>query len=270
MSAQSETIEMPLASKEQNSEISASINGNKEFIDLPPFEALFELLCVFSVLYLPYILKMLAVGIDMSKYSQPLAAEQYVSIFSQGILSTLIIGFILHKNRQPISSIGLHFNDISREIAVAIIAFFGIITSICIIGMIAFFVLDSNQIKEINQNNTEIAKMFVNMPVWAVPLFCIFVGYYEELVFRGFFITRLRSLLHNDWLAIIIAGAVFASAHFYEGIFKMIMIFGLACVLGGIFIIRKSLIAPIIIHTLFNFTFIMLAKSAFKIIKHHT
>ncbi len=237
------------------------------FPSLNPYEAILELLCVFSVLYLPYLLKAAVLGIDMSKYSQPLASEQYVALLSQGILASLIIGFILFKNRQPISSLGLHVKDLASEIAIAIIAFLGILTAIWIISIIAMFVLDSAQIKTINRNNIQIANMFVDMPIWAVPLFCIFVGYYEELVFRGFFITRLRCVLRNDLLAVIVSSAVFASAHFYEGIFKMMMIFGLACLLGGIFVVRRSLIAPMIVHTLFNFTFIMLAKSAIKVMK---
>ena len=259
------------------SKMSADISGNKSestnssdlndvFPNIPFAEALFELICVFSVLYLPYILKMLVVGVDMSKYSQSLGAEQYMAILSQGILASVIIGFILYKNRQPVSSIGLHARDFVDEISVAIISFLGILAVVFFVGVLASFVFKANQVKEINSNDVQIANMFASIPVWAIPLFCIFVGYYEELVFRGFFITRLRCILRNDWLAVIVSSAFFASAHFYEGIFKMIMIFGLACFLGGVFVIRRSLIAPIIIHTLFDFTFIMLAKFASEFI----
>ena len=242
----------------------SSHNTLAKSVGLSPSEALFEIICVFSVLYLLPVLKILAVGVDMSKYSRPLGADEYMSLLSQGLLATLIIGFILHKNRQPASSIGLHLKDIGGEIAIAIIVLLGIFAAIWIAGLIASFTFDANQLKEINQNNVKVAKMFSDMPVWLIPPFCLFIGYYEELIFRGFFISRLSCIFRNDWVAMVIAAAVFASAHFYQGVFKVILIFGLACVLGTLFVLRRSLIAPMIIHSLFDFTFMMMAKFAVK------
>jgi len=59
-----------------------------------------------------------------------------------------------------------------------------------------------------------------------VPL-VVFVGLWEETVFRGFLLGRLRAVfdapdrpetrLRRDALAVVLSGAVFAAGHVYQG-----------------------------------------------------
>lgn len=78
----------------------------------------------------------------------------------------------------------------------------------------------------------------------------------EELLFRGFFQTWLKSKLGRFW-AIPLTSALFALFHFSstQGILNLELIpslFVLSCYLGFLFERQRSLLAPITLHSLFN------------------
>lgn len=84
--------------------------------------------------------------------------------------------------------------------------------------------------------------MIAGFAVFIVPVF-------EELLFRGFLQTSLRSLTGRPWLAIIITSLIFATLHPPMHIPSLI---ALSCCLGYAYERSGSLLRPILIHIFFN------------------
>ncbi len=85
-------------------------------------------------------------------------------------------------------------------------------------------------------------------------------GVCEEIVYRGYLITKLTDLKINKWLAIIPAGIAFVLTHGIVSVSaysQFLFYFIFALVLGVIFVLSKRLLPNIIIHLLFDLTAMM-------------
>lgn len=80
-------------------------------------------------------------------------------------------------------------------------------------------------------------------------------GFCEEIVYRGYAITKLVDLKINKWLAIIPAGIAFVLIHGIVAVTaynQFVFYFAFALILGVIFVLSKRLLPNMIIHLLFD------------------
>ena len=77
----------------------------------------------------------------------------------------------------------------------------------------------------------------------------------EELIFRVVFQGLLESLV-PAWMAVLLPALAFAAMH---GRYDAIPLFPLALVLGILYHVRRSYLAVVTTHALFNATFLLLA-----------
>ncbi len=90
---------------------------------------------------------------------------------------------------------------------------------------------------------------------WVLPL-AMFVGLWEELVFRGFLLGRLRvafnataySPRHRTVIAIVVAGALFGLGHGYQGLLGLVQTTAVGIALGALTVWRRSLWPAVIAH----------------------
>ena len=98
-----------------------------------------------------------------------------------------------------------------------------------------------------------------------IALMMTFVVLWEEVIFRGFVLTRMRVLFGRWWLAILAGSIVFGAIHFsYQGILAVVMITLLAVLMGVVFAWRRSLIPSMTLHWLFNVGTLLVIKYVFK------
>jgi CAAX protease family protein len=88
----------------------------------------------------------------------------------------------------------------------------------------------------------------------------IVVAIVEETVFRGYLILRLKTVTRRPWAAVLLSSVVFSIGHGYEGMAGVISVFFLGVVFAVIYLWRKSLIAPMIIHFLIDFSSIVMVS----------
>lgn len=55
------------------------------------------------------------------------------------------------------------------------------------------------------------------LPLGAVAALMLFVGFYEELLARGFLLTRCQTLLSGTWRPVLLSSLLFGLGHFYQG-----------------------------------------------------
>ncbi len=84
-----------------------------------------------------------------------------------------------------------------------------------------------------------------------LPL-CVAAAVCEEIVFRGFLVDYLRTLLGGGRaataLAVSLPAFAFAAAHLYQGVRGAVKVAALALLLGASFLTTGSLLAAILVH----------------------
>ena len=86
----------------------------------------------------------------------------------------------------------------------------------------------------------------------------IVVAIVEETIFRGYLILRLKTATRRSWAAVLLSSVVFSIGHGYEGMAGVISVFCLGVVFAVVYLWRKSLVAPMIIHFLIDFSSIVM------------
>jgi membrane protease YdiL (CAAX protease family) len=80
----------------------------------------------------------------------------------------------------------------------------------------------------------------------------------EETVFRGYLLLRFKAVTGRSSAAVLLSAAIFSLGHGYEGMAGLISVFFLGVIFAFVYLWRQSLIAPVMIHFLIDFTSIVL------------
>lgn len=89
-------------------------------------------------------------------------------------------------------------------------------------------------------------------------LFLLLVAVTEELIFRGWLLYRLRTLLAGEWWPIMLSSLLFAAGHSYQGSIGVVTTAVIGIMLCRLVLWRRSLVAAMVIHFLQNFTTVLL------------
>jgi membrane protease YdiL (CAAX protease family) len=177
-----------------------------------------------------------------------------------GIGLVLGIGFFLHRGGEQARDIGLSADGWLLNIIlgpVALLMTYIAAFSILIAAMLVFpSILDYEP-----QAHKVVREMMPDMRVAGLMAFMLFVAVWEEVVFRGFVLTRLHRITGRWWIAVPVSAALFASVHGYEGGAAMIMIFVLGVVLALLFLWRRSLVPCMSMHFIHNTAVLLLLRS---------
>lgn len=232
---------------------------------ISPVWAIFEIIVIFGILFLLPALFRLLFGESPTWIPASLIKFGiYGRVLIMGSLVTLAILWFLRQDRQPLRAVGLHLKNLEDEIWTAFWSL-GIIFVFNMGVMIAVSVFLPEMIAKLAKERSEVMRLFpLISPIWLIVI-TAFVGFYEELVFRGFLITRLKVLTGNIWAAVLISSILFGVSHAYQDNLAMIQITVIGFIFGTMFVLRKSLISPILAHMAFDFINLALAFAASKI-----
>jgi CAAX protease family protein len=87
----------------------------------------------------------------------------------------------------------------------------------------------------------------------------VLVAIAEETIFRGYLLLRFRGVgLSPPW-AVVLSAVIFSLGHGYEGTSGVVTVGTLGLVFAAIYLWRQSLVAPMVMHFLQDFTGIVLA-----------
>ena len=173
---------------------------------------------------------------------------------------TILFGFgsagfvllLLRFRGQRVETIGLTLRNLRVDLLwglVVLVAMYGA----HLFGAFSTMLLLPDGWSELSKNAEQIDAF---MPDIAWPYFLLLfgsVGLYEEVIFRGLLLTRIRRLVTRWWAAVPICALAFALLHL--GMQKAVVLpslFGLGCVLSVFTIWRRSLTPAIVGHCLFN------------------
>lgn len=163
-----------------------------------------------------------------------------------------VVAVIIRIRRHGLSSLGLTTLKLHLNILwglVAIPATYGA----HLLAIALLLALWPDVMARLNQNAENLTEQLPDLPPAGYLLIMMAVAFYEELVFRGFLMTRLRRLTGTWWVAVPLSSALFALPHIgMQEPAVLLPLFCIACVFGLFTVWRKSLIPAIIGHWAFN------------------
>lgn len=89
---------------------------------------------------------------------------------------------------------------------------------------------------------------------------------YEELLFRGLLLSRLRDALGGRWAAILLTSGVFGCMHLPGGVGLAVGAFAMSIVFGFVFVVSDSLLSATVTHLAFNLCQLYMAPIVFHLL----
>lgn len=177
--------------------------------------------------------------------------------FFRCVITLLLVAWVLSRRKLRLSSVGLTIRHVFPDTA------WGVVTTIvCLMLLVAYSfllqILLPDMRSEMEDNARNLKQMFPPVGWPMLLLFSLAVGLFEELIFRGFIMTRLRRVSGSWLVAIVVTTVIFTIPH---GLDQNLVALGpiaiLAIVVSVVTIWRQSLVPAVVAHTLFNFSQLM-------------
>ncbi len=232
-------------------------------LSIPWWRCLLELFAVFFVV----ITTMIAVGFAAFLYD--IAPEQWEVLLvtgCTGLAGTLTVLLVMALARHKPVSIGLTWKQalLNAIIGASVLpTFYMVAFCVLIVALILLGPFLPNLIEEEPEHITTIKETFPPMSLAMIVPLMAFVAFWEEIVFRGFLLTRLKPIVRHWLLAIPLGALIFALCHAYQGIGGIVMTFIMGNILGILFVWRRSLVPCIVYHALNNIVAFMMIQTFF-------
>jgi membrane protease YdiL (CAAX protease family) len=174
------------------------------------------------------------------------------SILNDLALLSLVLYFIW-RNQESVERVGWNFDHLGRDIMLGLILFLPVFLG----GNALANLLHQLGLSAPVRQPSFLAVSGLKQVVLALAIVTV-VAVVEETVFRGYLMLRFAAVTGSRSAAVILSSLTFALGHGYEGMAGAISVFVLGVVFALIYLWRRSLVAPIVIHFLTDFTSIVL------------
>jgi CAAX protease family protein len=164
-----------------------------------------------------------------------------------------LILFFLWRNREPVRAIGWNFTNFWKEFILGVILFF------------PFFYTSGKLENALHAAGLSIPS--TPLPAFLSPrgsvefllafFLVVVVAITEETIFRGYLILRFKAMMNNP-AAVLLSAVVFSIGHGYEGTAGLVTVGFMGLIFALVFRWRRSLVAPMVMHFLQDFTVIVL------------
>ncbi len=203
-------------------------------------------------------LSLLLPSLVLSFFSSDWASSDFVLTTVATILRDLsllsLILFFLWRSKEPIGRIGWTVRHVWRDIVLGVVLFVPMFISATWLGVFLSalgFSFPSRPLSSLIPDSSALQMMLALVLVIVVALV-------EETIFRGYLMLRFKAITGSEFWSLLPVTLVFALVHGYQGAAGAITIGAIGLVLGLVYIWRKSLVAPIIMHFLQDLVTIVL------------
>jgi membrane protease YdiL (CAAX protease family) len=206
-------------------------------------------LCVFLFLVVPS----MAVSFFTARQVQ---LSFVLTATSTILLDLALMGLVLYflwKNRESLDMVGLVSHTVWLDVVLGLVLFFPVYLSVNYL---------ERALNWIGLSSPKALLPFL-VPRGTGQKFLAFllvtvVAVTEETVFRGYLIHRFSNITGSPAVAVLVSSVIFSLGHGYQGPAALIVVFLLGVIFSLIFLIRKNLVAPIIMHFLQDFVGILI------------
>ncbi len=168
--------------------------------------------------------------------------------------ATLAIGLILRLRRQSRASVGfVGFRSlVNGAIGVgAVVVSYGSI----LLFMLSIWLVWPDVMAQGEENARNLVGMIPDVGPLRFAGLALLIGLYEELVFRGFLMTRLRRATGSWTLGVLISTCIFTALHAQDQApIALVAVTILSLLFSLLTIWRRSIVPAIVAHALFDFS----------------
>lgn len=241
-----------------------AISARDALTDLLLFTVLFVPLMLVGEILMISIYDAIAEGSFADEAARESALRRSIlvpAILWRVILSAIIAYWLVRRRGLTLRGVGLAWGRWWVDLLVGLGAF-GVIAFGTILFSILIPVLFPDLDREFQRNTELILDAVPKIPFWALGPFSLAIGFYEELLFRGLLMPRLRRATGSWVLAVILTTAVFSVLHLADqAAAALLAICALSLIFSIITIWRRSLVPAIVAHTLFDWGMFILIFS---------
>lgn len=204
---------------------------------------------VFLLLIVPSMALSYVVGKEQDlRFTQMAVA----SILNDLALLSLVLYFIW-RNHEPVQSIGWNLDRLGRNVTLGLILFVPVyLGGNALANLLHEFGLSAPARQPSFLTVSGPTQLLLSVVIVTV------VAIVEETVFRGYLMLRFEAVSGSRSAAVIFSSLLFSLGHGYEGTAGAITVFLLGVIFALIYVWRRSLVAPMVIHFLTDFTSIVL------------
>lgn len=171
-----------------------------------------------------------------------------------GGISLTVVALLLARRRQGGRAIGLGRAPLGPTLGWGILAIPA--CYIINIGILACYAallfLQGQSFEQMAAGKLHVIGAIAETPPLLIVPLTAFVGLYEEVLFRGLILTRLRDALRSPIAAALVSSLLFAACHFSMGPLGMIQAGGIGLVFSLLAVWRRSLWPCIVAHFLLD------------------
>jgi membrane protease YdiL (CAAX protease family) len=165
-----------------------------------------------------------------------------------------LILFFLWRNGENVERIGLSLRRAGREAALGVALF---VPSVFGTALLEWGLLRLGLSRPATPTPSFLAaKGSAEFLLAAVLVVVVAVA--EETIFRGYLMLRFRTLLRSPALAVALSSVIFSLGHGYEGSAGLATVGVMGAIFAIIYLWRRNLVAPIVMHFLQDFLSIVL------------
>jgi membrane protease YdiL (CAAX protease family) len=166
-----------------------------------------------------------------------------------------LVLFLAWRDREPVSRLGWHAKHVWREILLGVLLFIPVYYGAVLLQSLL-------QSRGFSSPDASAPGFMSWQGPWGLVLaaaLVLVVAITEETLFRGYLILRFMQITDNRWVALLASSVIFALGHGYQGGAGVVTILGIGLAFGLVYLWRKSIVAPIVMHFLQNFISIVVA-----------
>jgi len=176
-----------------------------------------------------------------------------------GLIGVGLIWLIVANRGQHMTTVGLCRDRWFFVPAVGIVGAVGG-WGITLLTMLTTMLVAPETVKELTQNAERLTEAIPQMSPLAIIGLAVTVAFYEEVIFRGFLLTRLRRVL-GSVAGLILTSALFAAMHLpTQNAIACIPLFAMALFWGALALWRRSILPVILAHALFDSAQLMILQ----------
>jgi len=164
-----------------------------------------------------------------------------------------IVLFFLWRNRESVRSIGWTVSSFWREFVLGVLLFFPVFYA-------SEYLENALHAAGFSTPSGPMPSFLFprgSVEVMLATLMVLVVAIAEETIFRGYLILRFGAMV-NNLAAVLLSVAVFVLGHGYEGSAGLVTVAFMGLIFALVYQWRRSLVAPMVMHFLQDFTVIVL------------
>ncbi|MFV0533002.1 MAG: CPBP family intramembrane glutamic endopeptidase [Cumulibacter sp.] len=176
------------------------------------------------------------------------------------VLAALCVAVVVIAPHVDMATIGVRLPEGAVAIGVTVLA---VGVAAVMLALTVRFVVRTDGVTQLPGGQSVLA-MLPRSPVERrlFSIVSVSAGICEELIYRGFLIAFLAAVLPTVplWICVLIAAVVFGVAHAYQGAVGVSTTLLVGFILGVLYLLTGSLLAPILVHALVDLRAIPLGR----------